>query len=90
MELITIVPEPGMAKYIGQDLLFLANHPSEVVSVSRPQPGFQVTEELYDRFVAFQKREGSVEEIVPTELEETSTPVVAPKRGRPKRNVEAD
>lgn len=84
MDLITIVPDPGQMKYIAQDLLFIADHPSDVVYVSRPQPGFQISDELFKRFVDFQENH-----LVPAAVEQPE-PTPAPKRGRPKKNVEAN
>jgi hypothetical protein len=80
---VTIVPEQGNLTIIAQHLLLLAAHPSEVQYVSRPQPGFLISDELYDRFVEFTNRT----EVAPTE-EETPTIVAVPRRGRPKKNVE--
>lgn len=92
MDLITIVPNPGQMKFIAQDLLLVADHPSQVAYVSRPQPGFQVSEELFNRFVALQEK-ALADESAPVSDEEPKTetePTPAPKRGRPKKNVEAN
>ena len=78
---VTIVPAEGQMKFIAQDLLFLADHPTDVQFVSRPEPGFLVSEELYERFVQFAERD-VVEPVV------VEVPATAPKRGRPKKNVE--
>lgn len=83
---VTIVPTgPDLFTLIAQDLLFLADSPNDVQYVTRPQPGFQVSEELFERFEAFQNRDADVA----TEVEAEAVPTSAPKRGRPKKNVEA-
>lgn len=86
---VTIIPGEGQAKFIAQDLLFLADHPRDVESVSRPQVGFRVSDELFERFEAFQGRD-VVEAMTPaveeTKDEDQAPPV--PRRGRPKKKVE--
>lgn len=86
---VTIYPEVGnrdATKYIAGVLLSLAEHPSEVQTVSRPTLGFRVSQELFDKFVEFQ---GSATTEVPTSRitvpASEENPKPAKRAGRPKK-----
>lgn len=52
--MVTILPEPGEAPRIAQELLAVADDPSQVQVVSHPHFGFRVPEDVFDRFQATQ------------------------------------
>lgn len=82
---VTIYPEPGnrdSSKYIAGVLLNLADNVHDVQTVSRPNLGFRVSDELYEKFVAFQSSPTS--EPVNVESGE-AIPKPAKRAGRPKK-----
>ncbi len=88
---VIVTPEPGQAAAVGQRLLALAADPREVVWVSWPQSGFQISEELFAAFENFTGFEAAAQspESTPQQPEaEQNTPVLAaPKRrGRPRKH----
>jgi hypothetical protein len=85
-----IVPEPGNAKKIAQELLALADNFRDVDYVMWPEPGFRVPEALAAKFVAAHKDGGDVKSEVPAaeQVAEVSAAVEGPvkrKPGRPKK-----
>lgn len=56
---VTIYPEEGNFPAVAKALLAVANHPNQVRSVSHPRAGFEVPEDVYDRFEAAQTAEPS-------------------------------
>lgn len=77
MDVVIISPEPGLQKEIGQRLLALADHPSQVQWVTWPQSGFSIPLELFTKFDV----DGDEPEAAEEETE-------APKRRR-RRNKES-
>lgn len=49
---MTVYPEEGNFPAVARALLDAADHPYQVVSVSHPQAGFMVPEEVFERFQA--------------------------------------
>jgi hypothetical protein len=49
---VTVYPEEGNFPAIARALLEAADHPYQVRSVSHPRAGFEVPEDVYDRFQA--------------------------------------
>ena len=81
---VTIYPEEGNFPGIAKALLAVADHPGQVRTVSHPQSGFEVPEEVFDRFEAAQK---------PSTQQESSPAQMEPTRrrpGRPRKNVEPE
>lgn len=60
---VMVYPGEGNFPFIAKELLKVADHPSQVRSVSHPRAGFEVPADVFDRFVAAQ----------PDEEQETST-----------------
>ena len=80
MDVVIISPEPGKAKEIGQRLLALAEHPSQVQWVTWPTPGgFSVPLDLFAKF----DTDGDEPE------EETEAPAKR-RRGRPRKEESTD
>jgi hypothetical protein len=76
---VTVYPEPGMFPVVARGLLAAADHPSQVVSVSHPRAGFQVPQEVFDRFEA---QAPSTDEGVP----DLQAPVTEARKRRPGRS----
>jgi hypothetical protein len=76
---VTVYPEEGQSPRIARGLLAAADHPNQVRSVSHPRAGFEVPQEVFDRFVAEQESEETEE----PEKEETPK-----RRGRPRKAAE--
>lgn len=49
---ITVIPEPGMKKVVGQALLAVAAYPNQVQVVSSPQFGYRVPADVFMAFEA--------------------------------------
>lgn len=79
---MTVYPEEGNFPRIARALLDAADHPNQVVSVSHPRAGFQVPEDVYERFEAAQE---------PAAADGASkTKVEEPRKrrgGRPRKNL---
>lgn len=82
-----IIPEPGNLKSIAQELLKLADKPTDVDYVMWPEPGFRVPEDLAARFVAGRGEDTvPATEEVPGLVQEVVEPQPAPRKpGRPKK-----
>jgi hypothetical protein len=87
VDLVIIVPERDRRKEIGQALLELADHPSQVQWVSWPQGGFQVSRELYQQFAG--QEESPVVQGEAEKATDSHFPV-AKRRGRPRKNPVPD
>lgn len=74
VDVVIITPEPGRQKEIGQQLLALADHPSQVQWVTYPETGFQIPLELFAKFDANGDEPAAVEEDTPRR-----------RRGRPRK-----
>jgi len=74
VDVVIITPEPGRQAEIGQRLLALAEHPSQVRWVTWPRAGYSVPVELFGKFEA---DSDNAEE--PVEQEPPK------KRGRPRK-----
>lgn len=75
---VTIYPEEGNFPAVAKALLAVADHPSQVRSVSHPRAGFEVPEEVYNRFEAAQNTDA------PSAGAETEP--VKRRPGRPRKN----
>lgn len=75
VDIVIITPEPGRQAEIGQRLLALAEHPSQVRWVTWPRAGYSVPAELFHKFET--DTDGADEE--PTEQEPPK------RRGRPRK-----
>lgn len=78
---VTIYPEEGNFPAIAKALLAVAEHPNQVRSVSHPRAGFEVPEDLYDRF---EGNDSPDETPAVPALPET----LKRRPGRPRRNPE--
>lgn len=81
---VTIYPEEGNFSSIAKALLAVADHPNQVRSVSHPKAGFEVPEDLYDRFEAAQSQDEAPAPASRPELPET----LKRRPGRPRKNPE--
>lgn len=81
---VTVYPEEGNFPTIAKALLDVADHPNQVRTVSHPQAGFEVPEEVFDRFDAAQKSS--------TQQEASPAQTEPPRRrpGRPRKIVEPE
>lgn len=85
---VTIYPEEGNFPAIAKALLAVADHPSQVRSVSHPRAGFEVPEDVYDRFEAAQHRD---EGQAPDPIATPALPETLKRRpGRPRKNPVPD
>lgn len=84
---VIITPEDGKAAEIVRQLLQLADHPSQVRTVSWPSLGFLVPEELFDKFEAAQAKDTS-DVKAKTDDEAADKPKQAPKQRRPRKTSE--
>jgi len=80
VDVVIITPEPGLHKEIGQKLLALADHPSQVQWVTWPQAGYSIPLELFVKFdTDGQDEQAATEEEVPKR-----------RRGRPRKEESTD
>lgn len=54
---VTVIPEEGNFPAVAKALLEAADHPGQVRMVTWPQSGFQVPEEVFERFEAAREPE---------------------------------
>lgn len=91
---VIITPEPGRHKDIGQLLLALADHPSQVQWVTWPTAGYSVPEELFALFsIATGDAKAAAEtlwEMPQEQLEELAGEAPKRKRGRPRKEASTD
>jgi Glu-tRNA(Gln) amidotransferase subunit E-like FAD-binding protein len=84
---VTVYPDPGNFPVIARALLEVADHPSQVRMVTWPQSGFEVPEDVFERFeAAMNGEQPDTRQDVPAA--ETEPPKRRP--GRPRKNPEPD
>lgn len=86
-----VYPEEGNFPTIARHLLAVAEHPYEVRSVTHPRAGFEVPEELFERFLehrrtlGLEEMGGPIESWLPERFVEDEPVQEEPRKRRPGR-----